>query len=53
MLSDADVRDADKEYYKAQLKVHSLGVAANELGFQLNEDSFKPDGWQWGRRRSD
>ena len=43
--------DLDKEQYKAHLKVHKLQVAAEELGFEMEERCFKPDKWQCNARR--
>lgn len=43
--------DLDKEHYKAQLKVHELQMAAQQLGFDMDERCFKPDKWQYGARR--
>jgi hypothetical protein len=44
--------DSDKEYYKAQLKVHQLQVASQQLGFELGKDRFESERWLWGARRT-
>jgi len=42
--------DMDKEHYSEQTRVHTLQKAAQQLGFDLEKDCFKPEKWQWGTR---
>lgn len=43
--------DVDKEQYKAQHRIHNLQMAAQQLGFEMDERCFKPDKWQWSAQR--
>jgi hypothetical protein len=44
--------DSDKEHYKAQLRIHKLQQASQQLGFELGKDNYESDKWQWGTRRN-